>query len=295
MELVDAKTIVTNNRSLNYDYIAAEYTMNIYKGCSHGCVYCFTRGAFYKIDDFDRVRAKKDALRIIRNDLARKVKPGIVTTGGTSDPYNPEEKEHKLSRNASELINAFGFGICVLTKSDLVVRDVDVLTDIKKHSPVCINFSITCADDELCRIIEPSAPVSSRRFAAISELSRQGIITGVLLDPVLPYVTDTEENIRGIVRKAKEAGASYIYISTSVTTEGIQREHYFKQMKPYFPDIVDQYTRRYGNRYRCVCPNSKRLLYAFDDECERQNIVYNMRAANQIIRQGYELSQLSFF
>ncbi|MCL2461500.1 MAG: radical SAM protein [Defluviitaleaceae bacterium] len=167
MEWIEAKTIVTGNKSMNYDYLAAEYTMNIYRGCSHGCVYCFARGEYYKIPDFDRVRTKKDALRIIRDDLARKVKKGIVTTGGMSDPYNPQEREHKLTRNALELINAYEFGICILTKSDLAVRDIDILQDIKTHSPVNVSFSITCADDELSRAIEPSAPVSSRRFAAI--------------------------------------------------------------------------------------------------------------------------------
>jgi len=184
MEWVDAKTIVTQNKSLSYDYLAAEYNMNIYRGCSHGCVYCFARGEYYKIPDFNRVRVKKDALRIVRDELARKVIPGIVSTGGMSDPYNPVEKEHLLTRHSLELLNAFTFGSCILTKSDLVVRDADVLSDIKEHSPVNVSFSITCADDETCAKVEPFAPNSSRRFAAIEALAKQGIMAGVLLDPV---------------------------------------------------------------------------------------------------------------
>ena len=292
MEWVEARTIVTNNKSMNYDYLAAEYTMNIYRGCSHGCIYCFARGEYYKIPDFGRVRAKKDALRIIRDDLARKVKRGIITTGGMSDPYNPEEREHKLTRNALELINAFAFGVCVLTKSDLVTRDLDILQDIKNHSPVNVSFSVTCAEDDLCRIIEPQAPTTSERLAAMAELSSQGIITGVLLDPVLPYITDDDANIRGIVRKAKQAGACYIYASLSVTMEGIQRDHFFRQAEPSFPGTAERYTKRFGNYYRCSSPREKALWAAFADECERQQIVYDMRVANRMIRNGYDLSDL---
>ena len=289
MELVEAKSIITNSKGLNYSYLAAEYTMNIYRGCSHGCVYCFARGEYYKIPEFDRVRAKKDALRIIRDDLARKVKRGVVTTGGMSDHYNPEEREHKLTRNALELLNAFGFGICILTKSDLVLRDTDIISDIKTHSPVNVSFSVTCAEDGLCRLIEPYAALSSKRFEALARLAERGITAGVLLDPILPYVNDTGDNIRGIVKRAKDAGARYIYASLSVTMEGIQREHFFKTIEPNFPGTAEKY-KRFGNYYRCHPPGEKKLWDAFADECEKRGIIYDMRLANRIIRDGYDLS-----
>ena len=136
MEYIDAKKIVTNSKHLNLDYMACEYVMNIYWGCPHGCIYCYARSDYYdKIGklggDFDLVRAKKNALEIIRDDLMQKTRTGIVFMGGMSDAYNPEEKEYKLTRNALELLNAFGFGACILTKSDMVTRDTDVLSDIK--------------------------------------------------------------------------------------------------------------------------------------------------------------------
>jgi DNA repair photolyase len=153
-----------------------EYTINnIYRGCSHGCIYCFARERHCNTSDFNKIHIKKDGLSIIRNEFKRITKPVVVTTGGLSDPYNPKEQEYRLTRSVLELVNEFNFGICILTKSDMVVRDIDILQKIKTHSPVNVCFTITCADDEMCRIIEPYAPTSSRRLAAIREISQRGI------------------------------------------------------------------------------------------------------------------------
>jgi len=292
MEYIDAKTIVTNNKALNRDYLAAEYTMNIYHGCSHGCIYCFARSSYYKIHDFDCVKAKKDALRIIRDDLQRKIKPGMVITGGMSDPYNPQEKELKLTRNALELMNAYSFGICILSKSNLVIRDTDILKDIREHSPVNVSLTITSADDDICRKIEPNTATSSERFQVINHLAGNGIITGVLMDPILPYITDTIDNVREMVKKAKYYGASYIYASMGVTMEGIQREYFYQQADISFPGISGKYKKRFKDYYHCRSPHQKKLWDAFADECEKQTITYNMRAVNQMIRAGYDISVL---
>lgn len=292
MEWIDAKTIVTNNKVINRDYLAAEYTMNIYRGCSHGCIYCFARGDYYKINDFDCVKAKKDALKIIRDDLRRKVKPGIIITGGMSDPYNPEERELKLTRNSLELINAFSFGICILTKSNLVTRDTDILKDIQEHSPVNVSVTITSSDDDVCRKIEPFVAVSSERFQAINHFAKNGIITGVLMDPILPYITDTKENIQEMVKKAKYYGASYIYASMGVTMEGVQREYFYQQVEKIYPGTSEKYQKRFKNYYHCRSPYQKKLWDAFAEECEKQKITYNMRAVNQMIRAGYDISVL---
>lgn len=289
MEWIDAKTIVTRNKALNRDYLAAEYTMNIYRGCSHGCIYCFARSSYYKIHDFDCVKAKKDALKIIRNDLQRKVKTGVIITGGMSDPYNPQEKELMLTRNSLELINAFSFGICILTKNNLVIRDIDVLKDIQEHFPVNVSFTITCSDDDICKKIEPFVATSSERFEAISRLAKNGVVTGVLLDPILPYITDTEANVRDMVKKAKYYGANYIYASTGVTMEGIQRDYFYQEAEKIYPGISEKYRKRFKEYYHCRSPLAKKLWYAFADECEKQNIIYDMRAANQLIRTGYDI------
>ena len=292
MEYMDAKKIITNTGSfnnINTGYLSFEYVMNIYWGCSHGCIYCYARSNYYeKTGNFDNIRAKKDALRIIRDDLRSKVKKGVVFTGGISDPYNPKEEEHKLTRNALELINAFEFGICVITKSDLVIRDTDILLDIKEHSPTSINFSITASDDEICKKIEPYVSMTSERFKAIEHLSKNGIIVGVLIDPIIPFITDTEDNVREMVKKAKHHGAKYMYISTIVTMADVQRDYFLAEAEKQFPGISKKFTERYKNYYRCKSFNGKKLWSVFVEACEKEGMNYDMKTANYMIRQGYD-------
>lgn len=298
MEYIEAKKIVTNVKSVNWDYLAFEYVMNIYWGCSHGCIYCYARSDYYdKIGNlggkFDCVRAKKNALQIIRNDLQRKVKKGVVFTGGMSDAYNPEEADHKLTRNALELINAFDFGACIITKSDLVTRDTDVFLDIKEHSPVSVNFSITSSDDEMCRKIEPYAPTTTQRFRAIEHLAKNGINTGVLMDPMLPYITDTKENVQEMVKKAKHYGAAYIYISTQVTMSDGQREYFYQEVEKQYPGVSEKYSEKFQKYYYCRSPKARRLRNVFVEACEKENIVCDMRLANQMVRSGHDISILN--
>jgi DNA repair photolyase len=236
----------------------------------------------------DNVRAKRNALQIIRNDLRRKAKPGVVLTGGVSDPYNPAEIEHKLTRNALELINAFNFGICIITKSDLVTRDADILTDIKNHSPSSVNFSITCADDETCLKVEPHVSLTSHRLKAIEHLAKNNIATGILIDPVIPYITDTPENIRELVKKAKHHGAKYAYISTFVTMTDVQRDYFYQEAEKHYPGITEKYRQKYKNYYRCHSPRGKKLWNVFAESCEKEGLMYDMRAVNQMLRKDYE-------
>lgn len=293
MELIAAKNIITNCTP-NINYLAFEYVMNLYRGCNHGCIYCYARSNYYeKTEHFEAIRAKKDALRIVRDDLQRKVKSGVVLTGGVSDPYNPEEEKHQLTRHALELINAFQFGICVITKSDLVIRDTDVFLDIKEHSPTNINFSITCAKDEMCKKVEPFVSTTSQRFKAIEQLTKQGIITGVLMDPLIPYITDTKENIQEMVKKAKYHGAKYIYFSDKVTMTDIQRDYFYQEAEKHYPGISEKYRKRFKEYYHCRSPYAKKLWNVFVEACEKENIIYDMRAANQIIRSGYNISILN--
>ena len=173
MESIPAKTIVTKNKSTKW--FGMDYTMNIYKGCNHGCIYCDSRSSCYGINQFDTVRIKEDALRVIRDDLRRKVKKGVIGMGSMSDPYNPYEKKLSLTRHALELIDAFDFGVGIATKSDLITRDMDILSGIQEHSPVICKITITTCDDELSKKIEPQAPVSSKRFETVGKLREQGI------------------------------------------------------------------------------------------------------------------------
>ena len=293
MEYIPAKTIVT--RTKDSAWFGADYNMNIYRGCCHGCIYCDSRSACYRIEDFDRVRAKENALQIIRDDLRRKVMTGVVGTGAMSDPYNPFERELALTRHALELIYAFGFGAAIATKSPLVTRDIDVLQEIKRQAPLLVKLTITTADDALSRKIEPGVAVSSERFLALKTLAAQGIYCGVLLMPVLPWITDTEENILEIVRLAHENGAKFIYPGFGVTLRTGQREYFYAQLDARFPGLRARYEKRYGERYSCGSPKAKQLYARFAEACSDLGLRYKMPSIVQDYKRGYEPPQISFF
>lgn len=296
MEYVPAKTIVTKTKS-SADWFGIDYNMNIYRGCCHGCIYCDSRSDCYGIDQFDKVRVKEDALRIIRDELRRKVKKGVVGTGAMSDPYNPFEKESELTRHALELIDAFGFGAAVATKSALLKRDMDVLLGIKEHSPVICKVTVTTTDNHLAKKIEPHVSLPSERLELIEALRNNGIFTGILMMPILPFLEDNEENIRSIVNAAHETGANFIYPSFGVTLRNNQREWFFDRIKEQFPeqDLVASYIRRYGNSYGCTSPHVKELWAIFTKECERFGILYKMPDIIHSYKKNYEITQLSLF
>lgn len=294
IDFIPAKTIVSGYAN-NSNWFGTNYNMNIYKGCCHGCIYCDSRSACYHVDNFDRVRAKENTLEIIRNDLRRKVKAGVVGTGAMSDPYNPFERELMLTRHALELISAYGFGAALATKSNLITRDIDVLNEIKEHSPVLCKLTITSADDKLSRIIEPYVCVSSKRFAAIRQLSEAGIFTGILLMPVLPFITDNEENIRNIVRRASESGARFIYAAFGITLRMNQRDYYYQKLDEHFPGLRQRYEKTYGDRYSCGSINSKKLWAVFTSECDKYHLLYKMHDIICAYKLGYGDRQLTFY
>ncbi|MCL2382089.1 MAG: radical SAM protein [Treponema sp.] len=293
MDFIPAKTIVAQVKK--HDWFGVDYNMNMYRGCSHGCIYCDSRSHCYRIEHFDTVRAKQDALRIIRDDLIRKRRRGVVASGAMSDPYNPLEEKHKLTRNALELLNAYRFGAAITTKSPLVCRDVSILRDIQVHSPVLVKMTITIDDDALCRVIEPNAPVSSARFSAIKTLSGGGIYAGVLMMPLLPFIGDAEENVVNIVRKAKEHGARFVYPSMGMTLRAGNREYYYEKLDEHFPGVKEKYIKRYGERYNCTVPRVKSLWNVFTSECRRQELRYEMKDIVIDYKRGYTAKQLELF
>lgn len=295
MEYIPAKTIVTKTK--NTQWFGTDYNMNIYRGCSHGCIYCDSRSSCYGIDDFDRVRAKQDALRIIRDDLRRKVRTGVVGTGAMSDPYNPMEKELLLTRHGLELLDAFDFGVAIATKSDLITRDIDILQSIREHSPVLCKITITTHDDALAGKLEPNAPSSSQRFEAVRALSDAGIFTGILLMPVLPFLEDTMDNVLTILRKAKECGARFVYPAFGMTLRENQREWYLNQLESLFPEhgLRERYRKQYSNAYNCVSPNAKKLWNVFSRECDNLGILCRMTDIIRMYKMGYEGQQLRLF
>ncbi len=293
MQSIPAKTIVTATKN-GSGWFGARYNMNIYRGCCHGCIYCDSRSECYRNDAFDTVKSKKDALRIIRDDLRRKAQPGVVSTGAMSDPYNPFEEKEQLTRHALELIAAYGFGAAIATKSGLIVRDIDVLSEIKENSPVLCKLTLTTTDDALARKIEPHAPAPSVRLDAIARLSEAGLPTCVLLMPVLPWITDSVDNICSIVRRAKESGAKYIYPALGVTLRDRQRTYFYNALDREFPGLREKYVKRYGNRYKCSVPDVRVLWEVFVKECDAAGIFYRMGDITRNYQRGCGNRQLSF-
>ncbi|MPW25778.1 radical SAM protein [Alkalibaculum sp. M08DMB] len=294
MEFIQAKTIISGYAP-NNPWFGINYNMNIYKGCNHGCIYCDSRSECYHIENFDQVRAKENALALIARDLKSKRKTGVIGTGAMSDPYNPFEKEYKLTRGALELIDRYGFGVSIATKSDLITRDLDLLKKIARHSPVLIKMTITTADDKLCKKIEPNVVPASKRFAAINKLAEQGIFAGVLLMPVLPFIEDNDENISNIIKLSHESGAKFIYPGFGVTLRQNQREWYYSKLEKLFPNMKAKYIKEYRNAYECPSPNAKELWNLFTSECRSYGITYKMEDIIKNYKQGYGGVQLSFF
>lgn len=293
MQTIPCKTILQKNKTS--DWFGNDYNMNLYRGCCHSCIYCDSRSDCYHIDDFDTVRAKENCIEILRDELRRKVRTGVIGTGAMSDPYNPFEKDERLTEKALMLIDAYNFGVTVITKSALITRDIDLYKQISEHSPVLCKMTVTTCDDDLCRKIEPNVSVSSERFDALAKMSSAGLKTGITLMPVLPFIEDSEENVLGIVRKAHECGVKYIYPAFGMTLRMNQREHYYRELDKLFPGLSDKYRRYYGERYECVSPNAKKLWNVFSIECDRLGIFYNMKDIISSYKQGYGDMQLSFF
>ena len=297
MELptIPAKTIVHKNKSTAW--FGTQYTMNLYKGCCHGCIYCDSRSECYGVQDFDSVRVKENALVIVRNDLRSKAQTGVVTTGSMSDPYNPFERELLLTRHALELLGAYGFGVTVATKSTLITRDIDVLREIRAQSPVLCKITVTTMDEALAAKIEPHAPGPGARLAAVEQLAKNGLFAGILLMPVLPFLTDTPESIRALVHAAANAGARFIYPAFGVTLRQNQRAYFLQKVEEAFPgeNLAARYVHQFGTRYECASPNARALWQCFAEICREHGILYEMRDIVAAYKQGYHTEQLSLF
>ena len=296
MEYIPAKTIVTKTKA-PAKWFGIDYNMNIYKGCCHGCIYCDSRSECYGVDDFDKVRVKENALRIIRDDLRRKTRSGVVGTGAMSDPYNPMEESLQLTRHALELIDAYNCGVAIATKGDLIARDIDILRSIRAHSPVVCKLTVTTADDALAAKIEPNAPSPSRRLAALEKLSGAGLFAGVLLMPVLPFLEDSVENVLSVVDGAARAGAKFVYPALGVTMRQGQREYFLDGLERAFPGqgLKERYLRRFGGRYWCASPRAGKLWQAFTAACQGSGILYDMKSIIRAASLGYGDRQLTFF
>ena len=294
MEFIIAKEILSKIQYDNSHWFGTDYNMNLYRGCCHGCIYCDSRSNCYNIIDFDRVRIKKDCIPILEKQLKSKRHSGVIQIGAMSDTYNPFEKKYEVTREALKLIDKYGFGVAIATKSDLILRDIDILKNINTHSPVIVKFSITCGDDNLSKVIEPNVCVSSQRFEAIKKLKDAGIYTGVLMMPLLPFINDTKDNIDKIINQAYKSRANFIYPMFGVTLRANQRFYYYTKLRENFPNLVSKYQNLYGDKYVCNSPNYKSLQSYFEKKCSKLGITYKMEDIISEYKSKFESEQISF-
>jgi DNA repair photolyase len=270
---------------------ALKDNMNLYRGCQHQCIYCDSRSACYEIENFNHdVLVKINALELLEKELAHKRVKGIIGTGSMNDPYMPVEKQYNLTGQALELIARYGFGVHINTKSSLVVRDIEPLQRIKRaHATVA--FSISTADDDMARKIEPGAPPSSVRFQAMRTLADNGITVGACMMPILPFLEDSPENITAIVEQTAAHGGSFILPWFGMSMRDRQRDYYYEQLDRLFPGLRPRYERAFGEHYECPARNGKALSDLFKSLCARYGL--GMRVPQRTAHEA--ASQLSFF
>lgn len=251
--------------------------MNLYRGCSHGCIYCDSRSKCYQMNhDFEDIEVKENALELLEAALRRKRKRCMIGTGAMTDPYIPLEKKLGYTRKALLLIEKYGFGVALQTKSDLVLRDLDILRQINEKTKAVVQMTLTTADEKLCRIIEPNVSTTNERFEALKALRDAGIPTVVWLCPVLPFINDTEENIRTILGMCVEAGVrGVLCFGMGLTLREGNREYFYRQLDIHFPRLKERYIREYGNNYMVDSPRSTELMRLFHRICEENGILHS--------------------
>ena len=257
--------------------LSAQNGMNLYRGCRHGCIYCDSRSACYRMEHpFEDIEVKQNALILLEDALRRKRRPCMIATGSMSDPYTPPEEELRYTRRALELILQYGFGMTLLTKSSLVLRDLDLLQRINSQTKCVVQMTLTTWEESLCRILEPNVSTTTERFAALMKLKEAGIPTVVWLCPILPFLNDTAENINRLLDCCEQAGVrGIVQFGMGVTLRQGNREYFYRQLDRHFPGLKERYIRTYGNAYVLESPNSRDLLELLHRRCRDAGILHD--------------------
>ena len=251
--------------------------MNLYRGCTHGCIYCDSRSTCYQMNHkFEDIEVKENAIELLEDALKRKRKKCMIGMGSMTDPYIPEELKLKHTRKALEVASKYGFGITLITKSNRVLRDLDLLKEINQKTKCVVQMTLTTYDEELCKKIEPNVSTTKERFEALLTLRDAGIPTVVWLTPLLPYINDIEENLLGILNYCKEAKVyGIICFGIGVTLRDGNREYFYAQLDKKFPNLKEQYIKEYGNSYIINSKNNTKLMKIFHEFCEENKIEHN--------------------
>ena len=287
MHFTEAKSILSQHNG-----------MNLYRGCTHGCIYCDSRSKCYGFTHaFEDIEVKKNAPELLEKALRSKRKPCMIGTGAMCDPYMHCEKELKLTRKCLEIIEKYGFGVAVQTKSDLILRDLDLLKSINEKSKCVVQMTLTTYDEELCRILEPNVCTTKERVKVLEICRDNGIPTIVWLSPVLPFINDTKENINGILDYCINAEVHGIICFGMVVTlrEG-DREYFYAALDRHFPGMKERYHKKYGFSYELNSDNNNELMGIFRRRCKEHGIISDVNECFSYLHEFPEkYEQLSLF
>jgi len=290
MHFVEAKGILTGN--------SGYYGMNIYRGCSHGCIYCDSRSKCYQFTHpFEDIEVKQNAPELLEKALKSKRKRCMIGTGAMSDPYMHCEEELRLTRKCLEIINKYGFGAAIQTKSDRILRDIDLLDEINRSAKCVVQITLTTYDDDLCSVLEPNVCNTKRRIEVLEKMQERGIPTVVWLTPVLPFINDTAENITAIMNECVRVGVKGIIdFGMGLTLREGDREYYYAALDRHFPGMKQRYIRKYGNSYELPSPNAKELMAIVRGICRENGILSNPDDCFRYMRELPEKqTQISIF
>ena len=267
MHFVKAKSILSGDNG-----------MNLYRGCTHGCIYCDSRSQCYQMNHaFEDIEVKENALALLEKALLTKRNPCMIGTGAMTDPYIPLEDNLQMTRGALEMIDKHGFGVAIQTKSAGILRDLDVLKRINEKTKAVVQMTLTTQNDDLCRILEPNVSVTSERVAALKQFREAGIPTVVWLCPILPYINDTRENIEGILESCIDAGVKGILcFNMGLTLREGNREYFYARLDRHFPGLKEQYIREFGSRYECNSPRNMELMRLYHKTCEKAGLMHDI-------------------
>jgi len=278
--------------------LSASNGMNLYRGCSHGCIYCDSRSNCYGMDHaFEDIEVKENAPELLEDALRRKRSRCMIGTGAMCDPYMHCEEKLQLTRRCLEIIRRYGFGLAVQTKSDRILRDLELIREINTSAKAVVQMTLTTYDEDLCRILEPNVCTTKRRYETLCAFRDAGVPTVVWLSPILPFINDTEENLRGILRYCFDAGVKGIITwGMGVTLRDGDREYFYAALDRHFPGMKERYIRTFGNAYECDSPENPRLMEIFRTECEKHGVLHRLEDVFAYLREFPEESgQLSLF
>lgn len=261
--------------------------MNLYRGCTHGCIYCDSRSKCYRMNhDFEDIEVKAKAEELLEHTLKRKRSKGMITTGSITDPYVPIEEELQVTRRCLNQIERFDFGLTIQTKSNLIMRDIDILDKINRKTKCVVAMTLTTHDEELCRKLEPNVSTTKERFAVLMAMKERGIPTIVWMTPILPFINDTIENIQGLMEYCIQAGVYGIMNDgMSVMLRDGSREYFYAQLDRLFPGMKERYMEAYGEASELVSPNQRELMKYFRRTCDEHGIVHDREELFRYMRE----------